>query len=138
MTCAILAMSALIQAASSSGELPTTSDPVLRNFSLASGVLTTRTISWFSRLMIASGVLAGARTPVNETNYGFALVYDVMKRGRTDDARRLGAAFRELVREVTSQFDAICRFMGANGRKDYDVECFEALLAVVPVTEDAR
>src|SRR4029077_11428627 len=49
-----------ILARCSSGELATTSPPRAKYLSFASGVLRNRTISSFSRLMTAAGVLAGA------------------------------------------------------------------------------
>jgi len=50
ITLRILTVSASTMAANCSGELATTSAPELKNFSFTSGRLSTRTISWFSRL----------------------------------------------------------------------------------------
>src|SRR5262245_27840514 len=60
ITLSHLAVSDFIVAASCCGELPTGSAPAMGNRSFASGVLRNRTITWFSRLTIATGVLAGA------------------------------------------------------------------------------
>src|SRR4051812_12435714 len=64
ITLLILAMSAFIQAENSPGEVGLTSDPAVKNLSLTSPWFTTRETSWLTRLMIASGVLAGAHIPV--------------------------------------------------------------------------
>src|SRR3990172_11288378 len=61
----IVAISDLIVAASCSGELATTSIAALKSRSFTSALLRARTISWFSRLMIAAGVLAGANKAVD-------------------------------------------------------------------------
>src|SRR3990172_2293051 len=62
ITLPIFAISDFIVAASCSGELPMDSIPALKNFSFTSSLLITRTMSWFSRVTIASDVLAGAKT----------------------------------------------------------------------------
>jgi hypothetical protein len=48
-----LTISDLTVAADCSGELPTVSNPVLRNFSLISAWARTLKVSWFNRVMIA-------------------------------------------------------------------------------------
>src|SRR4029077_16395719 len=64
ITLPILDISDLIAAANCADVPPTTSTLAFRNFSFTSGLLITRTTSWFSRVMIAAGVLAGASRPV--------------------------------------------------------------------------
>src|SRR3990172_9535974 len=59
ITLLTLATSAFIVLVSWSGELPTTSAPVLKSLAFVSAKLRNRTISWFSRLTIAAGVPAG-------------------------------------------------------------------------------
>ena len=57
MTFPMRAISALIAAANSSGELPTASTPMLNNFSFSSVLLTNREISWLKRLINGIGGL---------------------------------------------------------------------------------
>ena len=71
ITLPILAMSDFIAAANAAGELPTTSDPVSRNFCLTLGWLSKFTISRFSLLTMAAGVLAGTTQALQQEAVSF-------------------------------------------------------------------
>src|SRR5262245_5884075 len=66
MTFPIRVISSLIAAARTSGVLPMGSTPKARNFSRTSDRPRKRTVSWFSRAMMAAGVRAGANSAYSD------------------------------------------------------------------------
>ena len=77
------AISAFIAAASCSGELATASSPMASMRSFDSDVFTTLTLSWFRRLMMAAGVLAGAYIGCNRVD-------DTVLGALNDSVRKIG------------------------------------------------
>src|ERR1041384_1945904 len=94
ITLSQVAISDLINAASCSGVLATVSTPALKNFSLTSGLLSIRTISWLRRLSMAWGVFAGAIITSGETdsNPGIPAAATVGNPGATADGCALVTA----------------------------------------------
>ena len=98
ITLLILAVSDLIAAVNSCGELPTTSRPVLNRRSFTSELRMTRGISAFSRLTSAAGVLAGAHMPCGDTDSypGRPVAATVGRPGARSD----GCALQTLLRQA--------------------------------------
>lgn len=94
ITLLIRTMSDFIVAADCSGEMPTTSTPELKNLSFKSALFRTRTVSWLSRLISVSSVLAGANIPIiNADSYpGSPEAATVGKPGASADGSALVTA----------------------------------------------
>ncbi len=76
--------------------------------------------------------------PVFHSTCGFALVFELVARGRIDAAREVGAVWRDLVPEFTRELDVIARWYADEGSTEFASACLEALLVVDPENDGAR
>jgi len=74
--------------------------------------------------------------PVFHHIFAASLIYELHATGRDEDAKALGAVFRELVDDLIGTFAAQGDFFAKLGSNEYARGCFESILLLDP--EDAR